>query len=57
MMSELKFSTQALGCVKHFFRYSEAEPLSVFSASRVLGGVAFNIFTLLKICMTLFAQC
>lgn len=57
VMSELKRSIQALGCVKRFFWYSEAEPLSAFSASCVLGGVAFNIFTLLEICVTLLAQC
>lgn len=48
--SELKFPI-------HFFQYSAAEPLSMFSASCVLGGVAFNIFTLLKVCVTLLAQC
>lgn len=55
--SELKFSIQSLSCVEHFFQYSAAEPLSMFSSSRVLGSVAFNIFTLLKVCVTLLAQC
>lgn len=57
VMSELKFSIKILDCVKHLLKYSEAEPLSVFSASCVLGGVAFNIFTLLRISVTLFTQC
>jgi len=57
MMSELKFSTQTLVCVKHLFWYSEAEVPSVLSAFCVLSGVAFNIFTLLEICVTLLAQC
>lgn len=48
--SELKFSI-------HFFQYSAAEPLSTFSASCVLSGVAFNIIMLLKVCVTLLAQC